>query len=385
MKITFSLVAEKTFLTICVISTLLLISYCVYQYALNEDTSVIAFQRYNANEDNIYPAVTLCFGDYFKPNMFENSSDEDDYKDFLSGNIWNDKMDRIRYDDTVKDIEDYLLQIYMQTYSMEENKYSEYEYRTQNANNTWKPKFYRSLFMDSFSVQTICWTFEIEYYYKLNLNTLQFTIKSSIFKDSLRRPFGNLYVILAYPGQNSAATAYTYTWKPIKYTSLTMEFSIQNVVVLKRRKKWVNSCTLDWKKNDKIILKKTLKKLGCKPRFFPVDSSLPLCKNSSTSLSTLNDLKARIQPCKTIEKVLYSSNEYRNENVGKRFGVEKATGAFEMSFMFQGTTFTEIDQVRKIDFQSLVGNAGGFVGLFLGAAISQIPDAIKAVRTYFKN
>ena len=82
---------------------------------------------------------------------------------------------------------------------------------------------------------------------------------------------------------------------------------------------------------------------------------------------------------------MYSFNEYRNENVGKRFGVEEATGAFEMSFMFQGDTFTEIDQARKIDFQSLVGNAGGYVGLFLGAAISQVPGAITTFLAYFKN
>ena len=94
-----------------------------------------------------------------------------------------------------------------------------------------------------------------------NVNEIRFYIESSIFKESLRKSFGNFWLIMAYPGQNSAATAYTYMWKPIKYSSFAMEFNIQNVVVLKQRKKYVKSCNSDWKKNDEMILQKTMEKV----------------------------------------------------------------------------------------------------------------------------
>ena len=43
---------------------------------------------------------------------------------------------------------------------------------------------------------------------------------------------------------------------------------------------------------------------------------------------------------------------------------------------FQGDTYMEVVQSRAYDGQSLIGNAGGYVGLFLGVALVQLPSAI---------
>ena len=85
-----------------------------------------------------------------------------------------------------------------------------------------------------------------------------------------------------------------------------------------------------------------------------------------------------------MEKVLYSFNEYHNNINGKQFGADDTDDAFEINVMFQGTTFTQIEQARAYDFQNLVGNAGGYVGLFLGAAISQLPGYVSSLSAYFK-
>ena len=52
------------------------------------------------------------------------------------------------------------------------------------------------------------------------------------------------------------------------------------------------------------------------------------------------------------------------------------TDAFQVQVSFQGPTYMEITQSRAYDAQSLVGNAGGYVGLFLGVALIQTPAAI---------
>ena len=54
---------------------------------------------------------------------------------------------------------------------------------------------------------------------------------------------------------------------------------------------------------------------------------------------------------------------------------------FQIMLTFQGTTYMEITQIRAYDGQSLIGNAGGYVGLFLGSALIQLPSAIQ----YFFN
>ena len=384
MEMSFRQIAEKVFFIICIIATILLTFGCIFQYLQNEDTSVMSFQRYNDKEDNIYPAITVCFGDYLKPDLFENSSDIERYKNFLGGYVWDNQMDQLKYEDVVKNIHDYLLQVTLRTYNIEKNEYLSQVYRTRSSTTMWKPKYYRSLTMSFFAHWFVCWTFEIEYSYRKNVDALTLHFKSSIFKDSLRLSVGNLYMSFGYPGQISASTAQKYMWKPSNYTSFTMEFNIQNVVVLKERKKYQKSCNSNWKKNDDFILQKTIEKVGCKPVFFPVESSLPVCKNASKSLSKLTELRNKIQPCKKMEKVLYSFNEYYNNIDGKQLGADDTGDVFEINVMFQGTTFTQIEQARAYDFQNLVGNAGGYVGLFLGAAISQLPGAVSSLLAYFK-
>ena len=45
----------------------------------------------------------------------------------------------------------------------------------------------------------------------------------------------------------------------------------------------------------------------------------------------------------------------------------------------------DIAQSRAYDAQSLVGNAGGYVGLFLGVALIQTPSAVHVVFQLVKN
>ena len=56
---------------------------------------------------------------------------------------------------------------------------------------------------------------------------------------------------------------------------------------------------------------------------------------------------------------------------------------FVLNINFQARTFKEIKQVRAYNTQTLVGNAGGYIGLFLGYTIREIPSFIRYV--YQKN
>ena len=51
----------------------------------------------------------------------------------------------------------------------------------------------------------------------------------------------------------------------------------------------------------------------------------------------------------------------------------------QVMITFQGERYMEINQNRAYDGQSLIGNAGGYVGLFLGVALIQLPLALKSL------
>ena len=63
-------VFSSIFSLICIAAAVFFMVYCTVQYCKNEDSSVIRFAEYNKNKDNIYPGITLCFRDYFKPDTF---------------------------------------------------------------------------------------------------------------------------------------------------------------------------------------------------------------------------------------------------------------------------------------------------------------------------
>ena len=50
---------------------------------------------------------------------------------------------------------------------------------------------------------------------------------------------------------------------------------------------------------------------------------------------------------------------------------------FVVDVNFQSPSYKEIKQIRAYNLQSLVGNSGGYVGLFLGYTIKEIPAYIQ--------
>ena len=50
---------------------------------------------------------------------------------------------------------------------------------------------------------------------------------------------------------------------------------------------------------------------------------------------------------------------------------------FEIEQTYRQTSFTEKIQTRAFTFDDLVGSCGGFIGLFLGYALIQIPELLE--------
>ena len=72
-----------------------------------------------------------------------------------------------------------------------------------------------------------------------------------------------------------------------------------------------------------------------------------------------------------MEKVNYEVTEY---------DLEEADPAYlEFIFWNMDLTYKEVKMIRAFDLSALVGNVGGFVGLFLGYALLMIPTSMKTI------
>ena len=49
---------------------------------------------------------------------------------------------------------------------------------------------------------------------------------------------------------------------------------------------------------------------------------------------------------------------------------------FEVNLAFQNPTYKQITQIKAYDEESFIANVGGYIGMFLGISILQIPDLV---------
>ena len=99
---------------LCGVATVGFTIYCVHQYIKDEDVARIEFAEFNAEEDNIYPTITLCFPSPLieeKLSSYGEGITVETYSAFLTGqnNSWDERMAKIDYDDVSINIEDYFL------------------------------------------------------------------------------------------------------------------------------------------------------------------------------------------------------------------------------------------------------------------------------------
>ena len=264
----------------------------------------------------------------------------------------------------------------------------------QQQNETWKPLFYPS----QSDIKKRCWTFEIPYSQDSHIETFGVMLNKSIFEDSQRPAYKDFEIRLSYPSQQLTASTVKSNWG-ISQTAnkdYTMKFEIQNMVVLQRRNKVNDECGQKWKENDRQIIEDIITKNECVLPHWSINKTYPICtgiqiQNTSRILSNLKGITA---PCQSIEKFMYLYQEsagldFKEETFdeaakfqGTRY---EKSDIFHVMINFQGATYMEITQSRAYDAQSLVGNAGGYVGLFLGVALIQIPSAIRMIFCLIQN
>ena len=423
------------FTALCITIALIFTAYCIYQYCKNEDSSVVTFSEYHDEEDNIYPGITLCFLEYLKPGtltweekkkfynkviegraLFEKISQKKKYLKTLKYKKVSDdltveqeeqiknvteKLMNIFQDNVVLNIKDYLLfgfirknvaGMYVHEFLRNRSwRLDNLGFRfDQQRNETWIPIFYQSLS----DIYRRCWTFEIPYNNTEQVQTFGVMLNRSIFgRRRIRPAYKNFEIRLSYPKQQLTAPTVKSNWgfrdpnstKP----EYTMNFEIQNMVVLKRRNKPNKGCTTKWKDNDKQIIDDIVDTTGCVLPHWNLNTTDTICVGPELrNISRiLGNMKGYPLPCQSVEKFMYLYQEpdgldFFQNTIGKATkGKYKGTkydhtDAFQVQVSFQGPTYMEITQSRAYDAQSLVGNAGGYVGLFLGVALIQTPSAI---------
>ena len=188
-----------------------------------------------------------------------------------------------------------------------------------------------------------------------------------------------LGIVLHYPNQIYRATWWKNFW-PTRSQNASktykVSFDIRGMEVLRLRDKPQQPCKEGFPNYDEDVSKEILAKEECRPPY--AATSQNLCSNQ-TALKHIriklvdlwNGVHLRHQPCNGMEKVNYEVSES---------DLEEADPAYiEIAFWNRDLTYKKIEMICAFDLSALVGNVGGFIGLFLGYALIMIPGLIKTI------
>ena len=94
-----------------------------------------------------------------------------------------------------------------------------------------------------------------------------------------------------------------------------------------------------------------------------------------------------ILPCLEIQQMVldYYEIDYSLVNVYDGYDLSSdGDGWLMVRLEYQSRTFKEIKQMQMYSPQSLIGNAGGYIGLFVGYTLRELPIFIRGVYNSMK-
>ena len=351
---------------------------------MNEDVSQVTYQEFHQTEENIYPSLTLCFSNIFKDEELRKYgvNNSYDYSEYLSGDYWNDQMALIDYDNVTMDLRNYMMGIVMWTpdwtyiYGDESYTYNHITPESSINTNGWKPDFYTSYR----GYQQKCMTIDIPNTEGKKVWTFGTVFDDSIFPNSTRPDYYEFGVKVHYPGQLLRHQMQKYVWKAHNGDYITMKFKILKLEVIKLRASAKESCNKNWRNDDEITMLEEIKKVGCKPSYVKNGAPFPTCRSlkEMKTFSSVN-YSSYLKPCNSLQKVLYSYGEYNDLQDWTKEWIDNVTSLFDVQLEFTDGTYMEIEQVRKYGPKDVIGDIGGYLGLFLGFALLQIPEMVFTV------
>ena len=216
----------------------------------------------------------------------------------------------------------------------------------------------------------------------LNLEPLSILATS---RDKLVSGNGFLRIYIHAHGQlrrNFDKPKYEISFKSLNKNVHTKAFlSLEYLSVLKKRPDANEKCNSSLEDEDNNFEIRLIEEVGCIPNYVKsfvlgkvphdvcnsahaINSANRFIQNFSTLISDPN----YNPPCK---EMMVSVNTQQNTTKSQKDG---KTTTFSFVVSYATGTFQEIQNEKDYTFETLFSNAGGFIGIFLGTSLLQIPE-----------
>ena len=385
---------RTVFKVLCISATIILTSVCIWKFDKDDSISSVKFQYFHEDINSIYPSVSLCFGRPVEKEKLKTISKlvAAQYPNFLKGILYDKYMDKrihnISYENATINVSDYLTRISMglkngsrfnylhgRKSSVMRNHYST------DMNSTWSPVFY----METIVPEEKCFTFDITYFPNKPIKYFGFALKPELLQICCKRGTNTGFKIrLSYP-HHVRRSGFSEKLLPILFNDdqnkqINLHLVVKRMEIIKYRNEKYMKCYENEFRDDMELDVALMEKVGCRPPNFKFNQKFPNCTSQEEMkkvIELMSDIhetppgtsKDYLSPCQQI-----SSLDYDVEKKLRNLGAF-TKGLVVIIKKFPGR-FTEFKQVKDYNLESLIGNAGGYIGMFLGFSILQLADLL---------
>ena len=347
------------FCAICIVTVTFMVGYWFHKYQIEDrDIGVVDYKSFEEANEVEFPIPYICFADPFiKKKLTEIDPDinETTYIEYLKGERFDPSFQNVDYQNVTLNLNDYFL-------SAREKSLNESELKKSNLSFIHKEIFSGVFYYGVFAK---CFSFENEL--KQNHHIQKISLRYNTTK--LINDLGaseeselNLYYSIYYPDQ--------FLLQLISPWQLSMGLDdyaltvwIDDLELLKRRSSWKKRCTRTEKPFDELVLSKHVETVGCKPPYINSQGTFPTCNSQEK-------IKEAIYEFKSIRNKYYPKACTRTSKIAFHQQGWKHSEDEEVDYWDLTIAYPEevrlITQSKEVDVHTLIGNIGGYIGLFLG-------------------
>ena len=354
----------KTFFKVCCsLAVVLMISYWILKYSQDEDLCLVDYISIQEVKEESLPVLSVCFYHPFIEDTFKQLDPKFNatyYVEHLSGNVFEEKFQQTEYETLA-----FNLREYVRIFVVGWRNGTRQVFKTNDTqhvvhfSNTFNGFLYGSF--------ARCFGLGVNDNFKKEVSYSQVYFERTDDLDTvLANPDYTGYTILHYPNQFLLVSI---NLKPLiidKNQTVNSEvyYTVDSVEILKRRNKHKEPCKSNYENFDRYLIKKHIEDAQCRPLYLTELTQYPVCnaqnmKSPKFGLGVENKQRY-VRPCLGMSKVGF---HYITEN----------TYLVDPRWFGVGVIYPEqikvISQSQAVDLHSLVGNIGGYIGLFLGIVV----------------
>ena len=321
---------------ICWIATIILVSYWIFVYTLDEDLCIVDYKKYFESESDEFPVLSICLKNQISEEKLRLQNPEitvQSYIDFLHGEVFDEELAKINYDNVTIDVSNYV-------------DGSLWEFKNGTIDISTKRQALRSTYAFVHQRGGLYQCYELQMPKEKDLQFIGFYINSNALPLRNRSQNYEMYTYLHYPNHLFASERnIKYTWPILDSNDgYLSRYIIKSVEIVKRRNKGRRPC-VEWDDYDGSIEKNHIKNVGCRAPYQKADDEFKICSTKKSmknaSLLKIKNDHMLLPPCKYMGKILYNFEE--TDMSRTKFYRE---GHIEIGIYFFDESFKEITQTR---------------------------------------